>query len=63
MIPNITSLRENLMENESSKHRGIPQTREQIFINTYRTRKANLFTFTTIEKAAFNNRSKQESEI
>ena len=51
------------MENESSKHRGIPQTREQIFINTYRTRKANLFTFTTIEKAAFNNRSKQESEI
>ena len=30
-IPNITSLRENLMENESSKHRGIHQTREQIF--------------------------------
>ena len=51
------------MEDESSKHRGIPQTREQIFINTYRTRKANLFTFTTIEKATFSNRSKQESEI
>ena len=30
-IPKITSLRENLMENKSSKHRGIHQTREQIF--------------------------------
>ena len=31
MKPKITSLRENLMENNSSKHRGIHQTREQIF--------------------------------